>query len=157
MTRNRTRGGMNEQASAWLSALEGLPEAHERLKRVVIFNDDACEVILREDDKETFFYCDPPYVHSTRKGGSYEHEMTDSQHYDLLSTLADIKGRKSNPRKSSAFGRTTPPLVLVGLLYRDCGSVCSIFSSAGMLCCNKKPSPSVIPSATSADLLSHLD
>lgn len=30
-SRNRTRRGMNEQVSAWLNAVEGLPKVHERL------------------------------------------------------------------------------------------------------------------------------
>ena len=50
ITRNRTRRGMNEQASAWLTAMEGLPAVHERLKRVVIFGPkDAKEVIQQQD------------------------------------------------------------------------------------------------------------
>ncbi len=28
LTRNRTRRGMNEQASAWLTTIDGLPEVH---------------------------------------------------------------------------------------------------------------------------------
>lgn len=34
LSRTRTRRGMNEQASAWLTTIEGLPEVHERLKRL---------------------------------------------------------------------------------------------------------------------------
>lgn len=41
ITRNRTRRGMNEQGSAWLNCVEGLPAVHERLKRVLILNDEA--------------------------------------------------------------------------------------------------------------------
>jgi DNA adenine methylase len=94
MTRNRVRRGMNEQASAWLSAVEGLPEAHARLKRVVIFNDDACKVIKQQDGPRTLFYCDPPYMHETRvTTGDYECEMTPEQHSVLLETLGGIEGR----------------------------------------------------------------
>ena len=66
MSRNRTRRGMNEQVSSWLSAVEGLPEAHERLRRVAIYCEDACSLIRREDDANTLFYCDPPYISQTR-------------------------------------------------------------------------------------------
>ncbi len=97
LTRNRTRRGMNEQVSAWLSAVEGLPEAHERLKRVVILNDDALKVIKQQDGPRTLFYLDPPYLHETRHGsganGDYEHEMGADDHEELLLHLADIKGR----------------------------------------------------------------
>lgn len=94
LSRNRTRRGMNEQVSSWLSAVEGLPEAHGRLKRVVILNDDACKVIRQQDGKNTFFYLDPPYLHETRvTTGDYECEMTIEQHEALLKTLTDIEGR----------------------------------------------------------------
>ena len=94
LSRNRTRRGMNEQVSAWLSAVEGLPEAHERLKRVVILNDDAVNVIRQQDGPKTLFYCDPPYLHETRNvTDAYEHEMTIEQHTLLLACLSKIKGR----------------------------------------------------------------
>lgn len=94
LSKNRTRRGMNEQVSAWLTAVEGLPEAHERLKRVVILNDDALKVIKQEDSQNTFFYLDPPYLHETRATtGDYEHEMTEEQHSDLLELLDTIEGK----------------------------------------------------------------
>lgn len=93
LSRNRTRRGMNEQASAWLSAVEGLPEAHERLKRVVILNRDAIDVIQQQDGPKTHFYCDPTYLPDTRSTtGEYEYEMTEEQHEALLETLARLKG-----------------------------------------------------------------
>lgn len=94
LSRNRTRRGMNEQVSSWLSAIEGLPEAHERLKRVVILNRDALDVIRQQDGPKTLFYCDPPYLHETRvTTGDYQHEMTYEQHEDLLHCLSLIKGK----------------------------------------------------------------
>ena len=93
LSRTRTRRGMNEQVSAWLSAVEGLPEAHERLKRVVILNGDALDVIRQQDGPRTHFYCDPPYLHETRTAKDcYEHEMTEKHHIRLLHTLDDIAG-----------------------------------------------------------------
>jgi len=94
LSRNRTRRGMNEQASAWLSAIEGLPAVHERLKRVVILNDEAINVIRSQDGENTLFYCDPPYLHETRVStDDYEYEMTPEQHEDLLSALSTIRGK----------------------------------------------------------------
>lgn len=94
LSRNRTRRGMNEQAAQWLSAIEGLPEVHERLKRVVILNDEALNVIRREDGRNTFFYLDPPYLHETRvTTEDYQHEMTAEQHEGLLKKLAGIEGK----------------------------------------------------------------
>lgn len=93
LSRNRTRRGMNEQVSAWLSAVEGLPEAHERLIRVVILNDDALKVIKQQDGPKTHQYLDPPYLHSTRNTtNDYEYEMTEQQHDELLTMLIDIDG-----------------------------------------------------------------
>lgn len=94
LSKNRTRRGMNEQVAAWLSAVEGLPEAHERLKRVVILNRDAVDVIKSEDSPNTFFYVDPPYLHETRATTcEYQHEMSVNDHAKLLATLGAIGGK----------------------------------------------------------------
>lgn len=91
MSRNRTRGGMNEQVSAWLTAVEGLPEVHARLKRVVIMRRPAVDLIQSEDGRNTLFYLDPPYLHETRTAKScYAHEMSHDDHVQLLEKLAGI-------------------------------------------------------------------
>jgi DNA adenine methylase len=93
LTRNRTRSGMNEQVSAWLSAIDGLPEVHQRLRRVAILNQDAVDVIRQQDGPRTLFYLDPPYLHETRSTtGEYQHEMSDEDHRRLLTVLAEIEG-----------------------------------------------------------------
>ncbi len=94
ISRNRTRRKMNEQASAWLSAIEGLPAIHERLKRVVILNDNALNVIKTQDGQKTLFYLDPPYMAETRASVDvYDHEMSDASHHSLLEMLSDIQGK----------------------------------------------------------------
>lgn len=94
ISRRRTRRGMNEQASAWLTAVEGLPAVHERLKRVVILNRDALDVIRQQDGPGTLLYCDPPYLKATRTSPDvYAHEMTEEQHTDLCTTLRKCVGR----------------------------------------------------------------
>lgn len=96
ITRNRTRRGMNEQASAWLNCIEGLPAVHERLKRVVILNRPALEVIKQQDGPRTLFYLDPPYLHETRATtGEYgEQEMSWDDHKALLFTLGrEVQGK----------------------------------------------------------------
>ncbi len=94
ITRNRTRKGMNEQVSAWLNCIEGLPAVHARLIRVLIRNKPALEIIAKEDGPRTLFYLDPPYLHETRATtGDYEHEMTYAQHRELLEALKCVKGR----------------------------------------------------------------
>lgn len=94
ITRNRTRRGMNEQASAWLGAIEGLDAIHDRLQRVVILNDDAVNVIKGQDGKNTLYYVDPPYMLETRSvADHYAHEMSDADHTKLLLTLGSIRGK----------------------------------------------------------------
>src|SRR5215831_18633708 len=53
LTRNRTRRQMNGNVSEWVSAVEGLPAVHSRLRRVVIENVPALELIQREDTPRT--------------------------------------------------------------------------------------------------------
>lgn len=94
LSRNRTRSRINEQVSAWLTVIEGLPDVHRRLQKVVILNQDACDVIRKQDGPLTLFYCDPPYLHETRSTtGEYHFEMSMEQHRELLETLAGIEGQ----------------------------------------------------------------
>ena len=95
LTRNRTRRRMNEQASAWITAVEGLPAVHERLRRVAILNRPAIEVIDQQDGANTLFYLDPPYVHETRSTTiEYgEQEMSLEEHKELLQRLSRCAGK----------------------------------------------------------------
>lgn len=94
LSRNRTRSRMNEQVSAWLNVVEGLPDVHSRLRNVVILNQSACDVIRKQDGEHTLFYCDPPYVHETRSStGQYAFEMSLEQHRELLEILSGIEGK----------------------------------------------------------------
>jgi DNA adenine methylase len=94
LSRMRTRRGMNEQASAWLSAVDGLAEVHARLRRVSILNRDALDVIRQQDGSRTLFYLDPPYLGETRTADDvYSFEMCAKQHEDLLDTILACKSR----------------------------------------------------------------
>lgn len=94
LSRNRTRRRMNEQASSWMTAVEGLPQVAERLKRVVVFCDDAVKVIRSQDGPVTLHYLDPPYLHETRvTTADYDHEMTTDQHCELLETIDRCEGK----------------------------------------------------------------
>jgi DNA adenine methylase len=94
LSKRRTRRDMNEQASAWMTAVEGLPTVAQRLRRVVILNDDALAVIRREDTQNSLFYLDPPYLHDTRvTTADYAHEMDKGQHRELLTTIKECKGK----------------------------------------------------------------
>jgi DNA adenine methylase len=95
LSRTRTRRGMNEQASAWMNVVEGLPAVSRRLMRVVITNKPADELILQQDGSDTLFYCDPPYVPETRTArqayGAFE--MTPAQHEQFLYVCVAAKGK----------------------------------------------------------------
>lgn len=94
LSRNRIRRGMNEQASSWLTAIDGLEEVHRRLKSVVILNRPALEVIEQQDGPNTFFYLDPPYLHETRRSvADYQFEMSKKDHAQLLRRLSTIQGK----------------------------------------------------------------
>jgi DNA adenine methylase len=68
---------------------------HERLRRVVILNRKATDVIKDQDGKNTLFYLDPPYVHDTRVTTTEygEHEMSSDEHLDLLETVSKCEGK----------------------------------------------------------------
>lgn len=91
----RTRRGMNEQASAWLSAIDGLRDVRDRMINVEVENLNALDLIEKRDHAGALFYCDPPYLPETRgSGGEYSaFEMSEGEHYRLLEVLSAIEGR----------------------------------------------------------------
>ncbi len=95
ITKTRTRGGMSNEVSAWLSAIDGLDKVHERLRRVLVLPPwPALKVIEKFDAPETLFYLDPPYVSATRVSSDvYGHEMDDSEHWKLLQTIEECKAK----------------------------------------------------------------
>jgi DNA adenine methylase len=95
ITKTRTRRGMNNETSGWLSAVAGLEAVHERFGRVMFDCRPALDVIRRQDGPETLHYCDPPYLHETRtaKGVYGPHEMTEADHRELLRVLRSVRGK----------------------------------------------------------------
>jgi DNA adenine methylase len=92
--KNTSRAGMSGVVSRWLGAVKDLPQIAERLLRVQIENRPAIEVIRLYDDRNTLFYCDPPYVHGSRTDKkAYGYEMTDDEHRELSYTLNRIKAK----------------------------------------------------------------
>ena len=92
--KNTSRAGMSGTVSRWLGSIESLPEIALRLLRVQIENRPAIEVIKLYDAAETLFYCDPPYVHSTRGDSkAYAFEMTNEGHRELAKVLGRANGK----------------------------------------------------------------
>jgi DNA adenine methylase len=89
-----SRAGMSGVISRWLGGAEMLTSIAERLIRVQIENRPATDVIRLYDSPKTLFYCDPPYVHSTRGDSkAYRHEMADEEHVELAGVLNKVNGR----------------------------------------------------------------
>lgn len=52
------------------------------------------KTLISDTLEETFVYCDPPYLHSTRKSRSrYRHEMSVDNHFALLQIVRKLKCR----------------------------------------------------------------
>ncbi|MGM8931416.1 DNA adenine methylase [Salinicola halophyticus] len=83
-------------AGYWSRYPDNLSSFCERLVGVVIENRSALDVMRDRDGERVLHYVDPPYVTSSRvmQAGDryYRHEMTDSQHVDLLDLLNELEG-----------------------------------------------------------------
>ncbi len=91
--KNTSRSGMSGVISRWLGSIEELPYIAERLLRVQIENRPAHDVIKLYDSSNTLFYCDPPYLHTTRGDSkAYKYEMTDKEHTKLAELLNSVNG-----------------------------------------------------------------
>lgn len=85
--------GMSCAVMKWLASIEALPQIHQRLMRVQIEHQDFRTILDRYDTSNTLFYLDPPYMKETRRAGEYDHEITASDHEDLVRILLEIKGK----------------------------------------------------------------
>lgn len=85
-------GGL--RAEGWASYVDGLDAFIKRLRPVVVENKPAIECIEQFDSPNTLFYCDPPYVKTTRRdiNDDYSYEMTDDEHKQLADCLHSVKG-----------------------------------------------------------------
>lgn len=79
--------------SQWTDHHKLLGVYTDRLHGVVIENRPALQVIKQQDNEDTLFYCDPPYVRATRyKTDIYKHEMTDADQVELSELLHQVEG-----------------------------------------------------------------
>jgi len=90
--RTESSRGMASKCSSWLSAIEMLPDIHQRLMRVQIECSDWRRILKNYDTPETCFYLDPPYVARTRRRGSYAHELSDDDHSELVEMVQQLQG-----------------------------------------------------------------
>jgi DNA adenine methylase len=90
----------NSGVKDWVNYPDAIRCFVERLQGVTIEQRPAIEIIRQQDSSSTLFYCDPPYVTSTRSAiqwpshndRAYIHDMTDDEHRELAEVLHSVKG-----------------------------------------------------------------
>lgn len=93
-TLHRVRRGMADVVSGYLSAIDDeLPKIIERLRTVQILDRPAIDVVRKYDSEHTLFYCDPPYLPSTRTSGGYDVDMSEADHVALAEQLLSCRGK----------------------------------------------------------------
>jgi DNA adenine methylase len=93
---DRLRGGRPGDLNAWINFLASFSSIVGRYQKskLTISNEDAIIYMQRLDASGVFFYCDPPYLHETRKATkAYDLEMTDAQHADFLDFCNNAKAK----------------------------------------------------------------
>lgn len=88
-----SRCGMAISCRHFIASVELLPHASKRLESVRIDCADWRETVCRYDSAETLFYLDPPYHPATRRAGGYFHELTESDHAELVEWLLSMRGK----------------------------------------------------------------
>ena len=81
------RRSLSKSISDFLSAIDRLPELHDRLSRVIVSNMDGVKLINRYSNPRTLIYCDPPYEQSTRTSARYKVDMDRDGHIRFLESV----------------------------------------------------------------------
>lgn len=85
-------GVTSDEAQSWISSFDRLSGVHARMQHVQLECCDWRDCLARFSGSGYLAYCDPPYVAGTRKAGGYTHELTDSDHEELIETLLHYDG-----------------------------------------------------------------
>ena len=94
MSTIESRAILSESVNRWITKIPNLLPIIDRLRKVQISNYDFRQIFKKFDSPDTLFYCDPPYLHLSRSGNSdYNHELTDSDHSDLLELCLSTKAK----------------------------------------------------------------
>lgn len=87
------RRNMSKSVSDLLSAIDRLPELHERLSNLIVTNQDAIKLMEKYKDENVMIYADPPYHHSTRGTARYDTDMSDEQHIEFLNSCLNSNAK----------------------------------------------------------------
>lgn len=81
--------GTSAAFSTYMDAYRSrLGPAYDRIRNVSLECRPALDVIEQYGAfEDNVLYVDPPYVHTTRRGARYSHEMTDDDHREMASAL----------------------------------------------------------------------
>lgn len=89
-----SRHKMSSRVSAWLNRIDNkLPCMIQRIRELQIECLAYEDIFYKYDRNDTLFYCDPPYLPSTRHKNQYLHEMNYNDHVRLVNTLKTVKGK----------------------------------------------------------------
>ena len=93
---NSKRSG-TPPALDWFNWPEQIEAFTARLRRVVVENKDALDVVAQQDGPDTLIYADPPYPHDTRGNANgvrqkYAFEMSDDDHRAMAAVLREVEG-----------------------------------------------------------------
>jgi len=87
------RRNMSKAVSDYLSAVEHLPQFHQRLREVLILKDDVFSVLEKYNQPNVMLYLDPPYHPGTRRSARYIVDFTANQHQQLVDTVLSMKAK----------------------------------------------------------------
>ncbi|OYO27915.1 DNA adenine methylase [Janthinobacterium sp. PC23-8] len=80
----------------WATYPASIAAAGQRMSGVLIENRPALEVMRKHDTPSTLHFVDPPYMHETRvmtgSQRTYNHELTNLDHVELLDGLLELEG-----------------------------------------------------------------
>ena len=86
------RRNMAKSVSDYLSAIDRLPEFHERISHMLILHRDGISLIDKYgQDERVFMYCDPPCVWSTRTDTRYKIDMDNDLQQKFVDTCINAK------------------------------------------------------------------
>ena len=89
----RHRDNRASEALRFKNKVDQLDAVVDRLRLVSFECRDFREIIDFYDKDYTLFYCDPPYLPSTRCNNLYDHEMTMEDHQELADQLSGLKAK----------------------------------------------------------------
>ncbi len=84
--------GYSASVRKFHAGIERLSEITRRIRKVQVENLRWEDVLSRYDRKKTLFYLDPPYIPDTRVSGTYEYEMSLTDHAALTERLLQVQG-----------------------------------------------------------------